>query len=94
MDYQRLSLTLARYGRDTGFAYVSDSYRRDLRSDPKYRQWRRLMARVSILAMDPPLRRLLNAGLELRAAATVAAHSRRPLEETPFGKSLLAAHPA
>ncbi len=66
MNYRRLDLALQKYGRDNGFAYVCDSYKPQLRGDKKYRQWRRLTIRVSLKAMTPNERRVLQSMLTVR----------------------------
>lgn len=91
MNYHKLSLDLARYGRDTGFAYVSDSYRRDLRQSAKYRQWQRLSRQVDLKAMDPQLRRLLNGAATLRVVSSLVDRCSHPLDEIPFVANLRAA---
>lgn len=91
MDYPELSIALHKTGRDRGWAYVSDGFKPELRGDTKYRQWRRITARVDILAMDPELRRLMNGAAAIRIAGTLDDRSATPLGETPFGRELMRA---
>lgn len=68
MNYQKLKENLWKYGRDNTYAYVHDGYKRELRQDKKYKQWDRLVKRVTFLAMSKEDRKLLQAMLEVRIA--------------------------
>lgn len=67
MNYTRLKFNLLKYGRDNNFAYVCDSYKPELRADKKYRQWKRLLNRVTLLSMTPREREVLHYMLEVKA---------------------------
>lgn len=78
MNYEKLRLNLLKYGRDTGFAYVSDAFKRHLRLDRKYQQWQRLLERATIKAMTPKERSILNTLLELKALTLVVNNACEP----------------
>jgi hypothetical protein len=78
MNYDKLRLNLLKYGRDTGFAYVSDCFKRHLRLSPKYQQWQRLLNRATIKAMTPNERHILNTLLEMKVLNLVVQHACEP----------------
>ena len=65
MNYSKLKLSLEQYGRNSHYAYVSDSFKPNLRQDKKYRQWKRLLDKVTLKAMSPNERAMLNAILDV-----------------------------
>lgn len=79
MDYNRLKLNLEKYGRDTTFAYVSDSFKRELRQDKKFKQWKRLLDKATLKAMSPEDRKVLNSLLAVTMEVKRArlGHTRR-----------------
>jgi len=58
---------LESYGRRRGFAYVCESYKPGLRSDPTYRQWQRKLNAAILREMAPRERQVLGLLLEHRA---------------------------
>ena len=61
MNYKRLKLNLEKYGRDHNYAYVSDSFNPQLRSDNKYRQWKKLLEKSSTKSFTFLERKTINA---------------------------------
>lgn len=78
MNYEKLRLNLEKHGRDTGFAYVCDSYKPQLRQTPKYQQWKRLLNRATIKAMTPKERHILGLLLENKVLTLVVNNALEP----------------
>lgn len=66
MNYNKLRISLERYGRATHYAYVCGSFKQHLRQDAKYRQWKRLLEKASFKAMSPEEKRILKLMLEIK----------------------------
>jgi hypothetical protein len=66
MNYQKLKLNLEKYGRETYFAYVCDSYMPELRQDKKYRQWKRLVQKITFKSFSSSEKHILKSMLSVR----------------------------
>ncbi len=66
MNYGKLKESLLSYGRRSNFAYVSDSYRPHLRQDKKFKQWKRLLNKVTIKSFSDKEREVLAKMLDCR----------------------------
>lgn len=73
-DLQRARMRLYRVeqiGRDLTYAYVSDSFKRHLRSDKHFRKWKRVQQKLTFASMDGESRRILQLMGEVVMAAKV-----------------------
>jgi hypothetical protein len=79
--YEKLKNKLHKYGRDNNYAYVSDSFKRELRSDKKYKQWKRVTDKVTHKSFSPKEKEVLHSMLGLKMAAATKAASNKSMNE-------------